>query len=123
MMGRETKYTFDNFATLFEYLDDNLSEAETLPPDNCNLSAQLKGLCNGGAAKVHTLPRTGCLATPNSQLCTQWCYEHSSVDPEWMCLHKAMASTPKQVSIVTAEIAELLLVLGGALEETKAVHR
>lgn len=42
------------------------------------------------------------------------------MDPEWMCLHKAMASTPKQVSIIKAEIAELLLVLGSALEETKA---
>ena len=135
MMGRETKETFAEFATLFEFFD-NLSEAETLPPEmagfmpfrcmtNCDLSAQWKGLCKGGAAKVHIFPCTGCatesdsLATPNARLCTQWCYEHSLVDPDWMCFHKLMA-TPERVSAIKTEVAELLLALGGALEEIKA---
>ena len=89
MMGRETKEMFEEFATMFSFLD-NLSAVETLPPElegfmpfrtmtNCDLSAQWKGLCKGGAAKVHTLPCTGCatesdsLATPNTSLCRQWC--------------------------------------------------
>jgi hypothetical protein len=135
MMGRETTETFTEFATLFQFLD-SLSAAENLPPElagfmpfqcmtNCDLSAQWKGLCKGGAAKVHTLPCTGCatesdsLATPNPHLCTRWCYEHSLVDPEWMCFHKAMA-TPERVSTIKTEVAELLLVLGSALEEIKA---
>ena len=84
MMGRETEETFAEFATLFTFFD-NLCEVEIMPAElvdfmpfrcmtNCNLSAQWKGLCKGGAAKVHTLPCTGCatesdaLATPNAGL-------------------------------------------------------
>ena len=69
-MGRETKESFTEFAPLFQFLD-SMSAAETLPTEltgfmpfctmtNCDLSAQWKGLCQGGAAKVHTLPCTGC---------------------------------------------------------------
>jgi hypothetical protein len=79
---------------------------------NCDLSAQRKGLCKGGAAKVHTLPCTGCatesdcLATPNARWCTRWC---SLVeDPEWLCFHKDMMATPEQVSLIKTEVAELL---------------
>jgi hypothetical protein len=132
MMGRETKETFAEFATLFSFLD-NLGAVDTIPPElegfkpfrcmtNCDLSAQWKGLCKGGAAKVHTLPCTGCatesncLATPNARLCTRWC---SLVDnPEWLCFHKDMA-TPERVSSIKSEVAELLLVLGSALDEIK----
>ena len=132
MMGRETKETFPEFATLFTFLD-NLGAVETMPVElidfmpfqcntNCDLSAQWKGLCKGGAAKVHMLPCTGCatesdgLATPNARLCNRWCYEHSLVDPEWMCFHKEMA-TPEHVDTMKTEVAELLSVLGSALEE------
>jgi hypothetical protein len=133
MMGRETKETFVEFATLFSFLDD-LGALETIPPElegfmpfrcmtNCDLSAQWKGLCKGGAAKVHTLPCTGCatesdcLATPNARWCTRWC---SLVeDPEWQCFHKDMA-TPERVSSIKTEVAELLSVLGSALDEIKA---
>jgi hypothetical protein len=70
MMGRETKETFTEFGPLFQFFD-NLTSAETLPTEmtgympfscmtNCDLSAQWKGLCKGGATKVHTLPCTGC---------------------------------------------------------------
>jgi hypothetical protein len=135
MMGRETKETFTEFATLFSFLD-NLAAVETIPTElagymsfkrmtNCDFSAQWKGLCKGGAAKVHTLPCTGCatesdcLAMPNSDLCVRWCHEHSLVDPEWQCFHKAMA-TPERVTSIKAEVSELLSVLGTALEEIKA---
>jgi hypothetical protein len=58
MMGRETKQTFTEFASLFQFLDD-LSTAATIPVTmqgflpfsvmtNCDLSAQWKGLCKGG---------------------------------------------------------------------------
>ena len=111
MVGRETKETFVEFATLFTFFD-NLSDIETMPAEltdfmpfqcmtNCDLSAQWKGLCKGGAAKVHTLPCTGCatksdgLAMPNAHLCVRWSYEHSLVDPEWMCYHKEMATRPR----------------------------
>ena len=134
MMGRETKETFAEFATLFAFFD-NLGDVETMPAElidfmpfrcmtNCDLSAQWKGLCKGGAAKVHTLPCTGCatesdgLATPNTRSCVRWCYEHSLVDPEWMCYHKEMA-TPEHVDTMKTEVAELLSVLGSALEEIR----
>ena len=104
MMGRETKETFTEFGPLFQFFD-NLTSAETLPTEmtgympfscmtNCDLSAQWKGLCKGGATKVHTLPCTGCatksdsLATPNARLCMRWCYKQSALDTEWMCFHK-----------------------------------
>ena len=69
MMGRETKESFADFGLLFKFLD-SLSDETTLPIEligfrafscmtNCDLSAQWKGLCKGGAAKVHTLPCTG----------------------------------------------------------------
>jgi hypothetical protein len=135
MMGRETKDTFTEFATLFQFLD-NFSEAETLPVEmagfvpfstmtNCDLSAQWKGLCKGGAAKVHTLPCTGCatesdnLATPNACLCARWCYEQSVLDSEWKCFHKPMA-TPEHVNSMKTEVAELISTLHGALEEIQA---
>jgi hypothetical protein len=65
-MGRETKDTFQEFGSLFQFFDD-LSEENDMPEvmngfqpftcmTNCDLSAQWKGLCKGGAAKVHTLP-------------------------------------------------------------------
>ncbi|KAI2497531.1 hypothetical protein MHU86_16985 [Fragilaria crotonensis] len=102
MMGRETKETFTEFGSLFKFVDDIADEA-TLPTEmtgfipftcmtNCDLSAQWKGLCKGGAAKVHTLPCPGCatesdyLATPNASPCTRWCMDHST-DPDWMCFH------------------------------------
>ena len=88
MMGRETKETFAEFATLFEFFD-NLSEAETLPPEmagfmpfrcmtNCDLSAQWKGLRKGGAAKVHIFPCTGC-ATESDSLDTKCSVVHTMV--------------------------------------------
>ena len=108
MMGRKTKESFADFGSLFMFFD-SLSDETTLPIEltgfrafscmtNCDLSAQWKGLCKGGAAKVHTLPCTGCatesdsLATPNARPCTRWCTEHSAADPKWMCYHKPMAS-------------------------------
>jgi hypothetical protein len=89
MMGRETKESFADFGLQFMFFDSHPDET-TLPIEltgfrafscmtNCDLSAQWKGLCKGGAAKVHTLPCTGCatesdsLATPNARPCTQWC--------------------------------------------------
>jgi hypothetical protein len=134
MMGRETKETFTEFGPLFQFID-NLSGAETLPTEmagfmpftcmtNCDLSAQWKGLCKGGAAKVHTLPCTGCatesdsLAKPNARLCTRWCNERTQ-DLEWMCYHKPMA-TPEHVNTMQTEVAELISILHGDLEEIKA---
>lgn len=134
MMGRETKDTFVEFGPLFQFIDA-LSKVDTLPLEftdfvpfrcmtNCDLSAQWKGLCKGGAAKVHTLPCTGCatdsdsLATPNVSLCTRWCYERS-LDTEWMCFHKPMA-TPERVNTMKMEVAELILTLHGDLEQIKA---
>ena len=132
MMGRETKETFAEFSTSFSFLD-NLGRVNTIPPElegfkpfrcmtNCDLSAQWKGLCKGGAAKVHTLPCSGCatesncLATPNACLCTRRC---SLVDnPEWLWFHKDMA-TPEQVSLIKSEVAELLSVLRSALDNIK----
>lgn len=90
--------------------------------NKCDLSAQWKGLCKGGATKVHTLPCTGCateshsLATPNAHLCTRWCHEQSVLDTEWMCFHKPMA-TPEHVETMQSEVAELITTLNGALEE------
>jgi hypothetical protein len=135
MMGRETKETFTEFGPLFQFFD-NLTSAETLPTEmtgympfscmtNCDLSAQWKGLCKGGATKVHTLPCTGCateshsLATPNAHLCTRWCHEQSVLDTEWMCFHKPMA-TPEHVETMQLEVAELITTLNGALEEIQA---
>ncbi len=122
-MGREAKETFTEFASLFKFLD-NLSDAATLPTamegfvpflcmTNCDLSAQWKGLCKGGAAKVHTLPCTGCatesdaLATPNVTPCHRWCVDHSAADPDWLCFHKAMA-TPERMSSMKGEVEELV---------------
>jgi hypothetical protein len=132
MMGRETKETFKEFASLFSFLD-SLGSVNTIPPElegfmpfkcmtNCDLSAQWKGLCKGGAAKVHTLPCTGCatksdcLATPNARLCARWCSLNE--DPEWLCFHKEIAS-PERVQSIKTEVAELLSVLGNALDEIK----
>jgi hypothetical protein len=134
MMGRETKETFTEFATLFKFFDD-LSEETTMPIEmtgfkpfqcltNCDLSAQWKGLCKGGAAKVHTLPCTCCatesndLATPNATACTRWCHDHAS-DPEWMCFHKPTA-TPERVVSMKAEVENLLSLLGGTLHEIQS---
>ena len=78
--------------------------------------------CKGGAAKVNTLPCTRCatesdaLATPNGCLCGWWCYGHSLVNPEWKCYHKETA-TLEFVTSMKVEVAELLSVLGNALEE------
>ena len=133
LLGRETKETFKEFATLFSFLD-NLGSVDTIPPElegfmpfkcmtNCDLSAQWKGLCKGGAAKVHILPCTGCatesdcLATPNARLCTRWCLLNE--DPDWLCFHKEIAS-PERVQSIKTEVAELLSVLGNALDEIKA---
>jgi hypothetical protein len=88
---------------------------------NCDLSAQWKGLCKGGAAKVHTLPCTGCatesesFATPNASLCARWCSERS-LDAGWMCFHKPMA-TPEHVNSMQAEVAELITAMHCDLEE------
>lgn len=138
MMGRETKQTFTEFALLFRFLDD-LSTAETIPVTmagflpfsvmtNCDLSAQWKGLCKGGAAKVHTLPCTGCatvsdaLATPNATPCNRWCRDHSALDPEWMCFHKEMA-TPERIDTIKGEVEELVSTLERALVEILAESR
>lgn len=135
MMGRETKQTFKEFASLFQFLDD-LSSAATIPVamegyhpfsvmTNCDLSAQWKGLCKGGAAKVHTLPCTGCateseaLATPNSRPCNRWCMDHSASDPHWMCFHKDMAS-PERINTIKGEVEELISTLERALVEILA---
>lgn len=73
---------------------------------------------------MHTLPCPGCatdsdsLATPNVSLCTRWCYERS-LDSEWMCFHKPMA-TPEHVNTMKMEVAELILTLHGDLEQIKA---
>jgi hypothetical protein len=137
MMGRETKETFKEFAALFKFLDD-LSDETTMPKEmegfkpfscmtNCDLSAQWKGHCKGGAAKVHTLPCTCCAtesdksATPNHTTCVRWCNEHSS-DKEWMCFHKPTA-TPERVVSMQAEVQELLSMLEGALEDIQAESR
>ena len=88
---------------------------------NCDLSAQWKVLCKGGAAKVHTLPCTGCatksnnLATPNPTACIRWCHENSA-DPDWMCFHKPMAS-PERVKSMRAEVKELVATLERGLED------
>ena len=137
MMGREMKETFTEFGTLFKFLDD-ISEVETLSATemagfmpfstmtNCDLSAQWKGLCKGGATKVHTLPCTGCASTsessakPNATLCTSWCNEHSaSAGPDWMCYHKPMA-TPEHVMTLQSQVGELISTLNWAYEEIKA---
>ena len=111
MMGWETSKTFEEFGSLFQFFD-SLSEASTISVEmtgfepfqcmtNCDLWAQWKGLRKGGAAKVHTLPCTGCatesdgLAMPNASLCTRWCSERLD-DEDWMCFHKPMA-TPEHV--------------------------
>jgi hypothetical protein len=131
MMGRETNDTFQEYATLFKFFDD-LSEEASIPEEmngfrpfccmtNCDLSAQWKGLCKGGAAKVHTLPCTGCatvsddLAKPNACACTTWCHEHA-LDPEWMCFHKPMA-TPERIDLMRAEVEFLVSTLEGDLQE------
>ena len=131
MMGRKTNETFIELGPLFNFLDD-ISEETTMPLEmdgfkpfcsmtNCDLSAQWKGLRKGGAAKVHTLPCTGCatesnsLATPNSTPCIRWCHENSA-DPTWMCFHKPMA-TPERVESMRAEVKELVATLEGALED------
>ena len=135
MMGRETKETFTEFGPLFKFFDD-LSNEATMPKEmeafkpfscmtNCDLSAQWKGLGKGGAAKVHTLPCTGCatesnaLATPNAIPCIRWCHDHSCDNPDWMCFHKPMA-TPERVASMKVEVKELLATLEGALEEIQA---
>jgi hypothetical protein len=135
IMGRETKDTFREFACLFQFFD-NLSEEGKLPNEldgfkpfscmtNCDLSAQWKGLCKGGAAKVHTLPCTCCatesdeLAKPNARACVRWCHEHSAHDPDWMCFHKAMA-TQERVESLHAEVEELVSTLKCTLEEIQA---
>lgn len=131
MMGRETKETFKEFGTLFKFIDD-ISDEITMPGamegfkafrsmTNCDLSAQWKGLCKGGAAKVHTLPCTCCatesnsLSTPNSTKCNRWCHEKSD-DADWMCFHKPMG-TPERVESMRAEVNELVGRLEGALED------
>ncbi len=65
-MGQEKKETFTEFGSLFKFVDD-ISDEATLPTEmtgfilflcmtNCDLSAQWKGLCKGGAAKyIHSL--------------------------------------------------------------------
>ncbi len=137
-MGRETKQTFTEFASLFQFLDD-LSTAATIPVamqgflpfsvmTNCDLSAQWKGLCKGGAAKVHTLPCIRCatvsdaLATPNAMPCNRWCTDHSTLDPEWMCFHKEMA-TPERIDTIKGEVEELVSTLERALVEILAESR
>ena len=134
MMGRETKETFTEFGTLFKFLD-NLSVEALMPKEmegfrpfscmtNCDLSAQWKGLCKGGAAKMHTLPCTGCatesnsLATPNAFPCIRWCHHHSN-NPDWVCFHKPMA-TPERVASTQMEVKELLTTLEGPLDEIQA---
>jgi hypothetical protein len=134
MIGRETNEKFTEFGPLFQFNDD-LSGAETLPKEmagfmpftfltNCDLRAQWKGLCKGGAAKVHTIPCTGCatesdsLAKPNARLSTRWCNERTQ-DLEWMCYYKPMA-TPEHVNTVQTEVAELISILHGDLEKIKA---
>ena len=130
-MGKETKESFCEFRSLFQFLDD-LSDEQTIPNllhgfksfncmTNCDLSAQWKGLCKGGAAKVHTLPCTCCatesnqLAEPNLWACTRWCHEHS-LNPDWMCFHKPTA-TPELVESMCAEVQELVLMLKCTLED------
>jgi hypothetical protein len=131
LMGRETKETFHEFASLFQFFND-LSKEGSIPTElegfkpfscmtNCDLSAQWKGLCKGGAAKVHTLPCIGCatesenLATPNARACTRWCHEHSQ-DPDWMCFHKPMA-TSERIASISAEVEELVSTLQTQLED------
>ena len=138
MMGRETKETFPEFASLFKFLD-NLSDAATLPVamegfvpfscmTNCDLSAQWKGLGKGGAAKVHTLPCTGCatesdaLAAPNATPCHRWCVGHSARDPDWLCFHKEMA-TPERMNSMKGEVEELVSTLERALVDILANSR
>ena len=129
-MGRETKETFAQFASLFTFID-KLADMETLPPElrgflaflimtNCDLSAQWKGMCKGGATKVHTLPCTGC-ATESDALVAQdgVLAGHSTADPDWMCFHKPMA-TPERVETMKAEVTELLATLETALVEILA---
>jgi hypothetical protein len=132
MMGRETKETFTEFGPLFKFVDD-ISDETTMPNEmdgfkpfrsmtNCDLSAQWKGLCKGGAAKVHMLPCTGCatesnsLSTPDSTKCNRWCHEKSE-DPDWMCFHKPMGTT-ERVESMRAEVNDLVgRLLEGALED------
>jgi hypothetical protein len=95
---------------------------------NCDLSVQWKCLCKWGAAKVHTLPCTGCatvsdaLATPNSMPCNRWCTDHSTLDPEWMCFHREMA-TPERIDTIIGEVEELVSALERALVEILAESR
>ena len=134
MMGCETKETFTEFGTLFQFLD-NLSVEALMPKEMeefrpfscmtyCDLSAQWKGLCKGGAAKVHTLPctrgaaKSNSLATPNAFPCIRWCHHHSN-NPDWMCFHKPMA-TQERVASKQVEVKELLATLDGALDEIQA---
>ena len=129
MMGRETTETFTEFGSMFNFFD-NLSDATTMPTEmegffpfacmtNCDLSAQWKGLCKGGAAKVHTLPCTGCatesdyVATANANICLRWCSEHLE-DPTWMCFHKPMA-TPERVLSMKEEVAEYVATMEGVV--------
>ena len=135
MMGRETKETFTAFASLFKFLD-KFSNASTLPctmagfqpfscMTNCDLSAQWKGLCKDGAAKVHTLPCTGCatesdgLATPNISPCQRWCTDHLAADPTWMCFHKETA-TPERMLTMRGEVEDLVSTLERALVDVPA---
>ena len=123
----------------FSKILDNLSDAATLPAamegfvpfscmTNCDLSAQWKGLCKGGAAKVHTLPCTGCatesdaLATPNATPCHRWCVDHSAADPDWRCFHKEMA-TPERMRSMKGEVEELVLTFERALVDILANSR
>jgi hypothetical protein len=136
--GRETKETVMEYDSMFTFLD-NICCAETMPDEladyepfecvcNCDLAAAWKLLGKGGAVKVHTLPCTGCattsdeLVTPNARLCGRWCYEHSLVDPEWLCYHKEMA-TPEHVATMKAEVSELLSAMGDALDEVLAASK
>jgi hypothetical protein len=125
LMGRETKESFGEFCSFFQFFDD-LSQEGTIPEllqdfkpfncmTNCDLSAQWKGLCKGGAAKVHTLPCTCCatesdeLAKPNLRACTRWCHEHS-LNPDWMCFHKSTA-TPELIESMHTDMEELISTL------------
>jgi hypothetical protein len=138
MMGRETKEAFADFGLFLKFLECLLEEA-TLSIEStgflpfscrttCNLSVQWKGLCKGGAAKVHTLPCNGCatesdvLITPNTRRpCIRWCTEQAAADPDWRCYHKPMAS-PERVATIKNEVAELVATLERALLRPMMSH-
>ncbi len=130
LMHRETEESFQAFKPMFDFFED-CSKDETNPLDHgiwpvmlcatCDLSAQWKGLCKGGAAKVANLPCHCCplgknkWATPNTSLCSTWCQQIHADIPVWQCYHHDMCSDDN-LDAMADEVEELTNALKVSLD-------